>query len=138
MPDLLDPVVLLWGLVLAALGAVLRLLADTWLPHRGVLLVNVVGSFLAGAAQAWATLAVPGAEIGPADALASPTPLSGFLLPFITALTTFSTVSVRTATLVLGGRSGAAVRSWAAHLLGGLAAAVLGVLVVAGVVSAGF
>lgn len=40
---------MIWFCFAAGLGAVLRYIADLYLPRRGILVVNVLGSFLAGA-----------------------------------------------------------------------------------------
>lgn len=114
--------------VAAALGAVVRLLCDWHLPVRGVLAANLAGSFLAGAAAAALVGQIsPGA---PTAADAAPAAQAGLtlLLGFTTALTTFSTVSVRTAELLDQRRWGPAARMWSAHLGGGLLAALAGVV----------
>ena len=41
---------MIWFCLAAGLGAVLRYIADLYLPRRGILVVNIVGSLLAGAA----------------------------------------------------------------------------------------
>lgn len=96
-----------------ASGAVLRLLADYYL-ERGILIVNILGSFVAGLAA--------GLLSGPDALVAREIWLTGVA----GALTTFSTVSVSTARDALSGRLAAAVGSWAAHLASGLLAAALG------------
>jgi fluoride exporter len=101
--------VMILALALAgAVGAVLRLVADHYLHPHGILVANVVGSFIAGLAS--------GAAGGDAVWV---TGLAG-------ALTTFSTVSVSTARDALSGRFRAAAATWAAHLVGGTVAVVLG------------
>jgi fluoride exporter len=100
--------VILLAIALAgAAGAVLRLLADHYLHPRGILVANVVGSLVAGLAA------------GASAEVVWVTGVAG-------ALTTFSTVSVSTARDALSGRLGAAVATWAAHLVGSMAAVVLG------------
>ena len=99
------------GLALAgAAGAVLRLVADHYLPRVGILLVNVVGSFVAGVATGLLT--------DEAQFL--------WLTGVAGALTTFSTVSVATARLVLDGHLRSAAGSWALHLGLGLLAVAVG------------
>ncbi|WP_313817003.1 CrcB family protein [Citricoccus sp.] len=93
-----------------AVGAVLRLLADHYLAPRGILVANVIGSFVAG-------LATTGLA-GPAQAI--------WVVGLAGALTTFSTVSVSTARDALSGRFDAAVGSWSAHLALALLAVALG------------
>ncbi|MFC7402791.1 fluoride efflux transporter FluC [Citricoccus sp. GCM10030269] len=102
---------LMVGIALAgAIGAVLRLLADHYLYPRGILVANVVGSFIAGLATSWAE--------GPLELV--------WVAGLAGALTTFSTVSVSTARDVLSGRFRAAALTWAVHVTCGLAAVVLG------------
>ncbi|MGM7670112.1 fluoride efflux transporter FluC [Microbacterium sp. A93] len=103
-----------------ATGAVLRLLADHYLPSRGILLANALGSLVAGLAA--------GLLSGPDSAVAREIWLTGVA----GALTTFSTVSVSTARDALSGRFAAAAGSWAAHLAAGLLAVSLGLAVGAG------
>jgi CrcB protein len=89
-------------------------------PHnvpRAVLIVNVVGSFLAGVA-----LALTQTEVIPAVAgVVIITGLCG-------GLTTFSTFAVETVELVMQGRARVAARSIALNLVLGVAAAGLGYL----------
>lgn len=124
----------LWLVPLAgALGAVTRFLLDWYVSVRGVLWANLAGSFLAGAA----TALLGRGSLHATDVMASGSVLGPAVLPaalivlvgFTTALTTFSTVSVRSAEQVLDRQWGAAVRMWITHLGGGLAAAVAGALV---------
>ncbi|NUL48218.1 CrcB family protein [Cellulosimicrobium funkei] len=93
-----------------ALGAVLRLTADHYLPGRGILVANVLGCLVAGLST--------GLLAGAA--------LEFWVTGVAGALTTFSTVSATTARDALSGRLGAAVGSWAAHLSTGLLAVGLG------------
>lgn len=102
--------IVLWLAVAGALGALLRLAADHYLPRRGILVANVLGSFVAGMAT--------GALSGMA--------LEIWVTGLAGALTTFSTVSVSTARDALSGRLAAAVGSWTAHLASGLLAVGLG------------
>ncbi|WP_431859787.1 fluoride efflux transporter FluC [Micrococcus terreus] len=119
----------LWLVPLAgALGAVTRFLLDWYVSVRGVLWANLAGSFLAGAA----TALLGRGSLHATDVMASGSVLPAALIVlvgFTTALTTFSTVSVRSAEQVLDRQWGAAVRMWLTHLGGGLAAAVAGALV---------
>ncbi len=97
-------------MVAGAVGAVLRLVADHYLPTRGILLVNVLGSLIAGLATG----------------LLSDLALDVWLSGVAGALTTFSTVSVSTARDMVAGRFWAAAASWTLHLGGGLVAVVVG------------
>ena len=119
----------LWLVPLAgALGVVTRFLLDWYMSVRGVLWANLAGSFLAGAA----TALLGRGSLHATDVMASGSVLPAalfVLVGFTTALTTFSTVSVRSAEQVLDRQWGAAVRMWLTHLGGGLAAAVAGALV---------
>jgi CrcB protein len=98
-------------LVAGALGSVLRYGVSRWIPGRfpwAVLVVNVVGSAIAGAVVAGTS--------------------GGIRLILVTGfcggLTTFSTFSVESVQLVLAGRARAALLSVGANLvLGGGAAA---------------
>ncbi len=108
--------VLLAVAVGGALGAVLRQLTSVSLAGRGripwgVLVVNVVGSFVAGVAL--------GAPLDPTLQLII---VSGFC----GGLTTFSTFAVETVQLVLEGKHRAAAASVALNLAVGVAAALIG------------
>lgn len=112
----MTPLVLLAVAVGGALGAVLRHLTSVSLAGRGrvplgVLVVNVVGSFVAGVAL--------GAPLDPAAQLIIVSGLCG-------GLTTFSTLSVETLQLILDGKRRAAAASVALNLVVGIAAAVIG------------
>lgn len=124
----------LWLVPLAgALGAVTRFLLDWYVSVRGVLWANLTGSFLAG----MATVLLGRGSLHAMDVVAVGTVAEPVALPaalivllgFTTSLTTFSTVSVRTAEHLMERRWGSAARMWLAHLGGGLAAAVAGALV---------
>ena len=112
-------------LVAGALGALMRfglsrLLPVAGRPHnvpRAVLIVNVVGSFIAGVALALTQTEV----ISPAAGIVIITGLCG-------GLTTFSTFAVESVELVMQGRSGLAARSVALNLVFGVGAAALGYL----------
>jgi fluoride exporter len=105
--------VVLWLMLAGAVGAVLRLACDHWLPRRGILLANVAGSLVAG-------LVIGLQPAGDA--------VTVWVTGFAGALTTFSTVSASAADDVLGGRWGAAVGTWALHLGLGALAVVLGLV----------
>lgn len=92
------------------LGAVLRYLVTTLTPRWGVLVVNVVGSFIGGIALA--------ALSGDAKLI--------LLTGFCGGLTTFSTFSVETVQALLDGKVRAAALSVAANLVLGIGAAALG------------
>lgn len=115
----MTPLVLLAVAVGGACGAVLRQLTSVALAGRsrvplGVLVVNVVGSFIAGVALA--------APFEPTLQLVLVSGLCG-------GLTTFSTLAVETVQLVLEGKRGAAVASVACTVAVGVPAALLGFLV---------
>ena len=97
------------------LGAVLRYGLTTFSPSWGVLAVNVVGSFVAGAGLA--TLS------GDARLV--------LLTGFCGGLTTFSTFSVETVQTVLDGKVRSAALSVAANLVFGIGAAAAGYAVFA-------
>jgi CrcB protein len=108
--------VLLAVAVGGALGAVLRQLTSVSLAGRGrvplgVLVVNTVGSFIAGVAL--------GAPLDPAVQLIIVSGLCG-------GLTTFSTFAVETIQLVTAGKHRAALLSVGQNLVFGLAAAMIG------------
>jgi len=110
------PLVLLAVAVGGALGAVLRYLTSVSLAGRGrvplgVLVVNVVGSFVAGVAL--------GAPLDAAVQLIIVTGLCG-------GLTTFSTLAVETIQLTLEGKHRAAALSVGQNLVWGIAAALIG------------
>lgn len=108
--------VLLAVAVGGALGAVLRHLTSVSLAGRGrvplgVLVVNVVGSFVAGVAL--------GAPLDPTVQLILVSGLCG-------GLTTFSTLAVETIQLTLEGKHRAAAASVALNLVFAIAATILG------------
>lgn len=108
----MTPLLVLAVAVGGALGAVLRHLASVSLAGRGripwgVLVVNVVGSFVAGLAL--------GLPLDPGLTLL-------VLTGFCGGLTTFSTLSVDTVQLVLAGKGRQAALSVALNLALGLAA----------------
>jgi fluoride exporter len=95
-------------LVAGAVGAVLRFLVAHWLHSPwSVLLVNVVGSFIAGL--------VAGSLSGDARVI--------LLTGFCGGLTTFSTLSVETVQFAIDGKWKVAVGSIAANLVLGIGAA---------------
>ncbi len=125
MTGALSPLVVAAVLVAGAIGAVLRYALSRALPVRpghlpgGILIVNVVGSALAGAL------------IGLAERAALDGDLRLVLVTgFCGGLTTFSTWSVETIELVDGGRWRAAILNVVMTLALGIAAAVGGYLLV--------
>jgi len=117
------PLVLLGVAVGGALGAVLRQLASVALVGRGpilwgVLVVNVVGSFVAGVAL---TAPLEGAYTSAVQLII----VSGLC----GGLTTFSTFAVETVQLVLDGKHRAAAASVALNFGVGVPAALLGLAV---------
>ena len=112
----MTPLLILAVAVGGALGAVVRQLTSVSLAGRGripwgVLVVNVVGSFVAGLA-----LGLP----------LDPTWQLIILTGFCGGLTTFSTLSVETLQLILDGKRRAAGVSVLLNLVLGLAAVLLG------------
>jgi len=98
-------------LIAGALGAVIRFLVAHWLHSPwSVLLVNVVGSFIAGLAAGLAT--------GDLRVI--------LLTGLCGGLTTFSTLSVETMQFALDGKWKVAVGSISANLVLGIGAAALG------------
>ncbi|GAA1797374.1 fluoride efflux transporter CrcB [Agromyces neolithicus] len=125
MTGALSPLVVAAVLVAGAIGAVLRYALSRALPVRpghlpgGILIVNVVGS------------AVAGALIGLAERATLDGDLRLVLVTgFCGGLTTFSTWSVETIELVDGGRWRAAMLNVIVTLALGIAAAVGGYLLV--------
>ena len=125
MTGALSPLVIAAVLVAGAIGAVLRYALSRALPVRpghlpgGILIVNVVGSALAGAL------------IGLAERAALDGDLRLVLVTgFCGGLTTFSTWSVETIELVDGGRWRAAILNVVMTLVLGIAAALGGYLLV--------
>lgn len=118
----MTPLLVLAVAVGGALGAVLRHLASVSLAGRGripwgVLVVNVVGSFIAGLALGL-----------PLDPTAKLIVLTGFC----GGLTTFSTLSVDTLQLILDGKRRAAAVSVALNVALGLAAVLAGLALATG------
>lgn len=112
----MTPLVLLAVAVGGALGAVLRYLTSVSLAGRGrvplgVLVVNVVGSFVAGVALG-----------APLDATVQLIIVAGLC----GGLTTFSTLAVETIQLTLEGKHRAALMSVGQNLVWGTAAALIG------------
>ena len=125
MTGALSPLVVAAVLVAGAIGAMLRYALSRALPVRpghlpgGILIVNVVGS------------AVAGALIGLAERAAIDGDLRLVLVTgFCGGLTTFSTWSVETIELADGGRWRAAILNVVVTLALGIAAAVGGYLLV--------
>lgn len=103
-----------------ALGAVLRYVADTLLPSHGILLVNVLGSLIAGAVLA----AVWGAGASEPTTMFLATGLAG-------SLTTFSTVSLAAGKALLERRYRTTLSTLLLHYGASLTAAALGYLAIA-------
>lgn len=113
----MTPLVLLAVAVGGALGAVLRQLTSVSLAGRGripwgVLVVNVVGSFVAGVAL--------GAPLDPTVQLIIVSGVCG-------GLTTFSTFAVETIQLLSEGKHRAAVASVGQNLVIGIAVVLIGI-----------
>jgi len=121
----LTPLVVAGVLVAGAVGAVLRYALSRALPVRpghlpgGILIVNVVGSALAGALIALAERAAIDGDLRLV-----------LVTGFCGGLTTFSTWSVETIELIDGGRWRAAILNVVMTLALGIAAAVGGYLLV--------
>ncbi len=118
----MTPLLVLAVAVGGALGAVLRHLASVSVAGRGripwgVLVVNVVGSFIAGLALGL-----------PLDPTAKLITLTGFC----GGLTTFSTLSVDTLQLILDGKRRTAAVSVVLNLVLGIPAVLLGLGLAAG------
>jgi len=117
------PLVVLAVAVGGALGAVLRHLTSVAFAGRGrvplgVLVVNVVGSFVAGVALG-----------APLDGLYTSTAQLIIVSGLCGGLTTFSTFAVETIQLTLDGKRRAAAASVALNVAVGVPAAALGLLV---------
>jgi CrcB protein len=121
----------LWLVLLAVgvgamLGAWLRWWLGYWLNARfeilpaGTLVANLGGAFVIGAVIAWFTLHP---SIGPFWRLL-------LVTGFLGGLTTFSTFSAESLAMLEAGAWGRALLHSAAHVLGSLAAAALGVAAV--------
>ena len=125
MTGALTPLVVAGVLVAGAVGAVLRYALSRALPVRpghlpgGILIVNVVGSALAGALIALAERAAIDGDLRLV-----------LVTGFCGGLTTFSTWSVETIELIDGGRWRAAILNVVMTLALGIAAAVGGYLLV--------
>lgn len=116
----MTPLVLLAVAVGGALGAVLRQLMSVSLAGRGripwgVLVVNVVGSFIAGVALA-----------APLGGIYTSTAQLIIVSGLCGGLTTFSTLAVETIQLTLEGKHRAAAASVALNLVVGIAASLVG------------
>lgn len=104
-------------LLAAALAAVLRYLADLYLPRYGILLVNIIGSFIAG------IILTLGAIVQIHE-----TVVQVIFGGFAGSLTTYSTVAI-VAAEQYGNRTGRATRTWFAHVGLSIVACVCGVIV---------
>ena len=103
---------MMWFCLSAGLGAVLRYIADVYLPRRGILVVNILGSFLAGAALG----VLHFVDVNPAVAHIV---LGGFA----GSLTTYATVALAAADQQIQ-RTGSTARTWLLHV--GLSSIVCG------------
>lgn len=97
----------------AALGAIIRHVLDSFLGMRGILIANVLGSIIAGAITA----------AGIVTNLFTEEAQFALLAGFAGALTTFSTVSVRSANWVSQRQFLKATAVWIVHLGTSIAAA---------------
>ncbi|GAA4112661.1 hypothetical protein GCM10022249_13230 [Enteractinococcus coprophilus] len=95
---------LVYFVLASAAGAVLRYLADLYLPRRGILLVNVIGSAIAGVVTGlgWEQVI---------DERVALILLGGFA----GSLTTYSTVALTTAQQSVE-RPGKAIMTWLQHV----------------------
>lgn len=103
----------------AGVGAVLRYVADFYLPRYGILLVNIIGSFVAGLAFGLGT------NLG-FDLALTHIVLGGFT----GSLTTYATVALTTAQQRIE-HTGSATKTWTLHVGLSLAACLCGYLVTA-------
>ncbi|OAV62567.1 fluoride efflux transporter FluC [Enteractinococcus helveticum] len=103
-------------LLAAALAAVLRYLADFYLPRYGILIVNIIGSFIAGVILTLAAIL----QI-------HETVVQVVFGGFAGSLTTYSTVAILAAEQ-RGNRTGSATRTWFAHVGLSIVACVCGVM----------
>lgn len=103
-------------LLAAALAAVLRYLADLYLPRYGILLVNIIGSFIAGG------ILTLGAIVQIHE-----TVVQVIFGGFAGSLTTYSTVAILVAEQC-GNRTGSATRTWFTHVGLSIVACVCGVI----------
>jgi len=87
----------------AILGSVSRYLADFYLPRHGILLINILGSFVAGSVLTLATIFQFNEIL-----------VQAILGGFAGALTTYSTVAVIAAQQHLDG-TGSAWKTWILH-----------------------
>lgn len=105
-------------LVAGALGAVIRYLADFYLPRHGILLVNIIGSCIAGAVLSMTT-------IFSFDDILVQIVFGGFA----GSLTTYSTVAVTAAHEYMHNSTGRGVKTWGAHVGLSIAACLTGAIV---------
>lgn len=114
-------------LIAGAIGAPARYFVDEWVKERapgafpwGTVVINVVGSLLLGAVTGLALYHGLG-----------PIPKAAIGVGFCGAFTTFSTFSYETIRLVETGSVGAAIGNVAGSILAGLAAAAIGLALMA-------
>lgn len=110
--------VILWFGLASAAGAITRYIADVLLPQRGILLVNIFGSLLAGLLSAVVLI----------NAWAPVEVLFIWVVGFAGSLTTFSTVALQTAQDLSAHGWRQATATWGMHLSFSMAATVSGFL----------
>ena len=101
----------------AALGAILRYLANLYLPRRGILLANIAGSFIAGSVLTLATTFA-------VDSVLIEAVFGGFT----GSLTTYSTVAVTAAEQRIN-RTGSATKIWGSQVGLSMAACLAGIII---------
>lgn len=104
-------------LLAAAVGAVARYLANFYLPRHGILLVNMLGSCIAGATVALATMSHINEIV-----------VQILVGGFAGSLTTYSTVAVTTAEQHING-TGSGFKTWAMQFGLSIAACITGAVI---------
>jgi|SRR5699024_1233652 len=99
----------------AALGAIIRYLANLYLPRRGILLANIAGSFVAGSVLTLATTFAVNSVI-----------FEAVFGGFTGSLTTYSTVAVTAAEQRIN-RTGSATKIWISQVGLSIAACLTGI-----------
>lgn len=108
---------MMWFFVLAAaVGAILRYMADLYIPRHGILIVNILGSLVAGIVTGLAFLD----RMDPHIAVI-------LIGGFAGSLTTYSTVALTAALQHING-TGSPIITWGLHLGSSIAAALLGLV----------
>lgn len=103
--------------IAAALGAIIRYLANLYLPRRGILLVNMAGSLIAGSILTLATSFTINSVI-----------IEAVFGGFAGSLTTYSTVAVTAAEEHIN-RTGSATKIWLSQVSLSIAACLAGSIV---------